>query len=95
MYEVTKKLAMFHQQDKARQETPKRWIFHETDFTEQDLNEIKETRQLIAQALKAANGKIWEEAMQALCEIVPGTFIGFQMQDRIIARCRKNGITFQ
>ena len=93
MYTVCKLLAQYHQQDKAKAEG--RWIFRETEFTAEENKEIKENAKRIRETLKASNGKTWNEAMKTVQQIIPDTFIGFRMQDRILARCKANGIMFK
>lgn len=108
MRALCKALAQFHQQDKAKAEG--RWIFHESDFTKRDREEIAETAKMLPDFLRSLNGLPWHDvftiengkmiihesgALRAISAVLPGTFIGFKMQDRIIARCKANGIIFK
>ena len=108
MRALCKALAQLHQQDKAR--TEGRWIFHESDFTQRDREEMAETAKMLPAFLRSLNGLPWHDdfsiengkmiiresgALSALKAVLPGTFIGFKMQDRIIERCKANGIMFK
>ena len=108
MYGIANKLAKYHQQEKATAQG--RWIWREEDFTAQDLEEVKATTKRIIETLKSCNGLPWWDdftiengkmvihqrgALSELGAILPGTFIGFKMQDHIIARCKKHGIIFR
>ena len=108
MREICKLLAQFHQQDKAGEEG--RHIFYENQFTAEDNAAIAETAKKIKAVLQSSNGLPWHDdfsiengqmiihqpgALSALKAVLPGTFIGFKMQDRIIERCKANGIIFK
>ena len=108
MYAICKALAQFYQQDKAKAEG--RWIFYENQFTAEDNAAIAETEKRIKTALQSSNGLPWHDdfsiengrliihqtgALSALKAVIPGTVIGFKMQDMIIARCKAHGINFR
>lgn len=108
MRALCKALAQLHQQDKAKAEG--RWIFTETDFTEADKAAIEETAKKIKSVLRSSSGLPWNDvfsieegqmiihqygALSTLKAVLPGTFIGFKLQDKIIKRCKANGINFK
>lgn len=93
MYKVTKKIAQFYFQDRAKEEG--RFIWTEADFTESEQVAIKDKARELRKALQAGNGKSWHDYMlENIKVLVPGLFIGFKMQDAIVNACKHNGIKF-
>lgn len=81
-------LAQANQQDKAH-DIEHRWIFHTTDFTEQDKKEIE----YIAKILECTINKFipisktnndFEQLLKELKETAKYLFFGFEIQDEIL-----------
>lgn len=88
---LAEKIATGMAVDEAYAETPRRWIWHESDFTAYDYKKIHEyVNKLLSLFADNVGGK-WEPILNGIKEISPNYFMGFKMQDYTIDKLNKYG----
>ena len=77
--------------DEAYAETPRRWIWHESDLTDADHAKIAENTEKLVYLFSENVGGNWKFILNGIKEISPNYFMGFRMQDYTIEKLNKYG----
>ena len=91
---LAKRIAKYMKSDEAFAETPKRWIWHESDFTEADKATIKEYTEKIIELFEATDGGKWSDVLRGFDSILPDFHFGFKAQETAIEMLTRYGYNF-
>lgn len=87
-------LAQFSVQEEASKKG--RWIHYEEDFTDEEREKVQKLMDAVTEILLASNGRTWYDTLVSIQSVLcPTLFIGFRLQDKIVAACKQCGILFR
>lgn len=87
-------LAQFSVQEEASKKG--RWIHSEEDFTAEECEKVQKLSDAVTEILLASNGRTWYDTLVSIQSVLcPTLFIGFRLQDKIVAACKQCGILFR
>lgn len=87
-------LAQFSVQEEASKKG--RWISYEEAFTDEEREKVQKLMDAITEILLASNGRTWYDTLVSIQSVLcPTLFIGFRLQDKIVAACKQCGILFR
>lgn len=91
---VSLTLAQFSVQEEASKKG--RWISYEEDFTDEEREKVQKLMDAVTEILLASNGRTWYDTLVSIQSVLcPTLFIGFRLQDKIVAACKQCGILFR
>lgn len=70
-----------------------RWIWHISDFTQEDMDDLRRFTVRVAEILQSANGRTLDDVLTDIKATCGDSFhLGFTAQDEIVKTCKHCGV---